>query len=64
MESFKVTGRRLIDEMINIGAYYITPEGKDCDFNEYVMPYGKVRIFSKVLKRKFGYFKVLCNSCR
>ena len=33
--------------MINIGAYYVTSEGKDCDFNEYVMPYGKVRVFFK-----------------
>jgi len=36
-----VTGRRLIDEMINIGAYSKIAESK-YEFNEYVMPYGKL----------------------
>ena len=39
-----VTGRRLIDEMINLGSYYASHEEKaeGHDFNEYVMPYGKL----------------------
>ncbi|KAI9552462.1 hypothetical protein GHT06_022828 [Daphnia sinensis] len=39
-----VTGRRLIDEMINLGSFYIAQEEKaeGHDFNEYVMPYGKL----------------------
>jgi len=48
-----VTGRRLIDEMINLGSYYdddtaTTAQGEEgaggCheQFNEYVMPYGKL----------------------
>ena len=39
-----VTGRRLIDEIINIGAFY-GPQEESTDgleFNEYVMPYGKL----------------------
>lgn len=39
-----VTGRRLIDEMINLGSFYVAQEEKaeGHDFNEYVMPYGKL----------------------
>lgn len=39
-----VTGRRLIDEMINLGSYYAAREEKaeGHEFNEYVMPYGKL----------------------
>lgn len=39
-----VTGRRLIDEIINIGAYYGPQDEKEDghEFNEYVMPYGKL----------------------
>ncbi len=39
-----VTGRRLIDEMINLGSYYAAEEEKaeGHEFNEYVMPYGKL----------------------
>jgi len=36
-----VTGRRLIDEMINLGSYSKI-EGTEHQFNEYVMPYGKL----------------------
>lgn len=31
--------------MINLGAYYHGPDGQDLEFNEYVMPYGKVCCF-------------------
>jgi hypothetical protein len=39
-----VTGRRLIDEMVNLGSFYVAQEEKaeGHDFNEYVMPYGKL----------------------
>ena len=57
-----VTGRRLIDEMINLGSYYVAAQdgvgqskeeeeekeggggggGGEHQFNEYVMPYGKL----------------------
>lgn len=36
-----VTGRRLIDEMINIGSYSES-QGVEKELNEYVMPYGKL----------------------
>ena len=36
-----VTGRRLIDEMINLGSYSKIAESEH-EFNEYVMPYGKL----------------------
>ena len=36
-----VTGRRLIDEMINLGSYTCAG-GAEKEFNEYVMPYGKL----------------------
>lgn len=41
--------------MINIGAYYVTSEGKDCDFNEYVMPYGKVSLLQVLEIEKFEF---------
>lgn len=39
-----VTGRRLIDEMINLGSFYADQDdkAKGHEFNEYVMPYGKL----------------------
>ena len=37
-----VTGRRLIDEMINLGSYTCSSGGTEEEFNEYVMPYGKL----------------------
>ncbi|EFX64992.1 hypothetical protein DAPPUDRAFT_117661 [Daphnia pulex] len=39
-----VTGRRLIDEMVNLGSFYVAQEEKaeGHDFNEYVIPYGKL----------------------
>ena len=37
-----VTGRRLIDEMINLGSYTCANNGHETEFNEYVMPYGKL----------------------
>ncbi|EFX76572.1 hypothetical protein DAPPUDRAFT_106800 [Daphnia pulex] len=39
-----VTGRRLIDEMVNLGSFYVAQEEKaeGHDFNEYVMPHGKL----------------------
>ena len=36
-----VTGRRLIDEMINLGSFSKVAE-TEYEFNEYVMPYGKL----------------------
>ncbi|EFX80307.1 hypothetical protein DAPPUDRAFT_318723 [Daphnia pulex] len=39
-----VTGRRLIDEMVNLRSFYVAQEEKaeGHDFNEYVIPYGKL----------------------
>ncbi|EFX63639.1 hypothetical protein DAPPUDRAFT_335241 [Daphnia pulex] len=37
-----VTGRRLIDEMVNLGSFYVEEKAEGHDFNEYVMPYGKL----------------------
>ncbi|XP_046443184.1 maternal protein exuperantia-like isoform X2 [Daphnia pulex] len=39
-----VTGRRLIDEMVNLGSFYMAQgeKAEGHDFNEYVMPYGKL----------------------